>query len=276
MGEADTVTRAPAPLQQQSSMAILFADVSGSTRLYETQGDAKARRMIGRCVELMTESTLKHGGALIKTIGDEVMCRFAAADDAAAAALDMQEQVSGAAMTGGGGGMAIHVGFHFGPVVEEDKDVFGDAVNVASRMVNLSKRDQILTTGATVERLSPKWRAAMRQVDRAAVRGKSEEIDVYELVWQEAEATRIAGDAGEPSCADAGMSGDQATSVSLRASASSTSCPGELNPITRAVSQPTRAGVTMCPTSPPPLKMPMVKPRRAGSSRVIRETAGGW
>jgi len=195
MGEADTVTRAPAPLQQQSSMAILFADVSGSTRLYETQGDAKARRMIGRCVELMTESTLKHGGALIKTIGDEVMCRFAAADDAAAAALDMQEQVSGAAMTGGGGGMAIHVGFHFGPVVEEDKDVFGDAVNVASRMVNLSKRDQILTTGATVERLSPKWRAAMRQVDRAAVRGKSEEIDVYELVWQEAEATRIAGKA---------------------------------------------------------------------------------
>lgn len=143
----------------------------------------------------MTAAARKHGGTLIKTIGDEAMCRFPRADDAAAGALEMQEAVAGAAL-GGGFAMAIHVGFHFGPVVEEgDGDVFGDAVNVASRMVNLAKRDQILTTGATVAQVSPKWRAAMRQIDRTAVRGKSEEIDVYELVWQEAEVTRIAGKA---------------------------------------------------------------------------------
>jgi len=177
------------------SLAMLFADISGSTRLYDTLGDAHARKMIARCIELMTRSTEEHGGKLIKTIGDEVMCRFPSADQAAAAALDMQERVSGASITGGGLNMAIHVGFHYGPVVEEDGDVFGDAVNVASRMVNLSKRDQILTTAATVEQLSPNWRKATRQVDRAAVRGKKEEIDVYELIWQEAEVTRIAGKA---------------------------------------------------------------------------------
>ena len=177
------------------SFGILFADISGSTRLYETLGDAHARKMIARCIELMTRSTEEHGGRLIKTIGDEVMCRFPSADQAAAAALEMQEQVSGASITGGGLNMAIHVGFHYGPVVEEDGDVFGDAVNVASRMVNLSKRDQILTTAATVEQLSPNWRKATRQVDRAAVRGKKEEIDVFELIWQEAEVTRIAGKA---------------------------------------------------------------------------------
>jgi class 3 adenylate cyclase len=190
-----TTTPAAAPLPGQAMLGILFADVSGSTRLYEALGDAKARQLVSRCIQLMTASTEKYGGALIKTIGDEVMCRFPSADQAAGAALDMQEQVAKASISEGGFNLAIHVGFHFGPVVIEENDIFGDAVNLASRMVNLSKRDQVLTTGQTVAALSPKWQKASRQVDRAAVRGKKEEIDVYELVWQEAEVTRITGKA---------------------------------------------------------------------------------
>lgn len=184
---------AAARAPRATAIAVLFADVSGSTRIYEALGDVVARRLIGRSIELMTQAANEHGGALIKTIGDEVMCRFPSADAAAAAALDMQERVAGAALAERGFSIAIHVGFHYGPVVEEGSDVYGDAVNLASRMVNLAKRDQILTTGETVARLSPQWRKAARQVDRAAVRGKKEEIDVYELVWQEAETTRIAG-----------------------------------------------------------------------------------
>jgi class 3 adenylate cyclase len=197
MLETANVPDAPALEQKRETiLAILFADVSGSTRLYETLGDARARSAIGRIVELMSAAARRHGGTLVKTIGDEVMCRFPGADDAAAAALEMQESVTSAALAPGGVNAAIHVGFHFGPVViEEDGDLFGDAVNVASRMVNLAKRDQVLTTGAAVARLSAPWRAAARQVDRAAVRGKSEPIDVYELVWQEADATRISGKA---------------------------------------------------------------------------------
>jgi adenylate cyclase len=181
-------------MAEGSSLAILFADVCGSTRLYETLGDATARHMIGRCIELMSEATKSHAGSVVKVIGDEVMCVFAGADDAAAAALDMQERVSSAVVSGAGlANMAIHVGFHYGPVVNEDNDVFGDAVNVAARMVNFAKADQIVTTGATVERLSDRWRGSTRQIDRAALRGKSGEIDVYELVWQEEDVTRIAG-----------------------------------------------------------------------------------
>lgn len=181
-----------------SHLGILFADVCGSTKLYEAVGDAEARSRIGRCMSLMTEAAEKHGGTLIKTIGDEVMCRFPRADDAAAAALEMQEAVAAAEISGGAtGNLAIHVGFHFGPVVIEERDIFGDAVNLASRMVNLAKRDQVLTTAATIEQLSPELRKAARQIDRAAVRGKKELIDVFELVWQEAEATRITGRAWE-------------------------------------------------------------------------------
>ena len=174
-------------------MAILFADVCGSTRIYERHGDAKARRLIGRCIELMTAATVEHGGTLIKTIGDEVMCRFPGAGEAAAAALDMQERVASAVLTTFGGSLSIHVGFHFGEVVEEGGDVFGDAVNVAARMVNLAKADQVLTTAATVELLSPEQRKGARQIARAEVKGKSEKIDVYELIWQEGESTRMVG-----------------------------------------------------------------------------------
>lgn len=176
-----------------ASMAILFADVCGSTKIYEKFGDERARKLIGRCVELMTSATREHGGTLIKTIGDEVMCRFATADEAAAAALDMQERVSSAAVTGIGFNLAIHVGFTFGEVVEEEGDIFGDAVNVAARMVNIAKADQVVTTGATMAQLSEKWRQGARQIDRTDVKGKSEKIDVYELIWQEGEVTRIAG-----------------------------------------------------------------------------------
>lgn len=120
-----------------SSMAILFADVCGSTKIYEKLGDERARRLLGGCIARMSEAAAAHGGVLIKTIGDEVMCRF-----------------SSAAVSGIGVPLSIHVGFTFGEVVEEGGDIFGDAVNVAARMVNIVKADQIITTGATVAALS--------------------------------------------------------------------------------------------------------------------------
>ena len=58
------------------SLAVLFADVSGSTSLYEKLGDARALECIGLCLNIMREVTAEHGGRVIKTIGDEVMCVF--------------------------------------------------------------------------------------------------------------------------------------------------------------------------------------------------------
>jgi adenylate cyclase len=63
--------------------------------------------------------------------------------------------------------VAIRVGCHFGPVVLESKDVFGATVHTANRMTSQAKAGQIMTTAATVERLSPEWRASVRQIDVA-------------------------------------------------------------------------------------------------------------
>jgi len=176
---------------REELLAVLFADVSGSTRLYETLGDIRARTIIARCIAVMTAVTQRHAGTLIKTIGDEVMTVFPTAMAAAEAACDMQQAITGE-MVVDGKPLAIRVGFHFGPTLLEEADVFGDSVNLAARMTSQAKSGQILTTGETAERLTGACRKACRQIDLTQVRGKREAIAIHELLWQpESDATMM-------------------------------------------------------------------------------------
>jgi hypothetical protein len=88
----------------------------------------------------------------------------------------------------------VRIGFHMGPVIVSKDDLFGDAVNVAARMVALSKARQILTTRETVEAMGSELRAAIRRIDKTLVKGKREELDVYELIWEHQEVTIMAKD----------------------------------------------------------------------------------
>lgn len=177
-----------------TNLAILFADVSGSTRLFETLGDATARVKVSECLDTLTEVTKNHSGTVIKTIGDEIMCTFPTADAAANAAMEMHEELEEDITEGVSDSikLQIRVGFHFGPAIMEGGDVFGDAVNVAARMAAQAKGGQIITTQSSVDLLAPMLRAATRFVDRAPIKGKQEEIEIYEIIWQEEDVTRMA------------------------------------------------------------------------------------
>ena len=170
-----------------SDLAVLFADVSGSTKLYESLGDKEALATIGRCVALMSDVCVGHGGRVVKTIGDEVMAVFASADNAAEAAAEMQSRISEHAPVGGSR-LAIRVGFHLGPAIEAAGDVFGDSVNVASRMAALAKREQIILSSHTVAALAPWLRERVREVDTLSVKGKAQDIGIFELIWQDSDA----------------------------------------------------------------------------------------
>ena len=173
---------------KEVEVAILFADVVGSTQLYEQLGDVKAREMVGRCLEIMREATESNNGSVIKTMGDEVMSTFPTADEAMSAAKRMQERIStDASLVHDSGRVAIRIGCHFGGVVQEQRDIFGSAVHTANRMTSQAKAKQIITTMSTVERLSPEWQAAARQIDVATVRGKADEVVLFEVLWQPSE-----------------------------------------------------------------------------------------
>ena len=167
-------------------LAVLFADVAGSTKLYETLGDAEALATIGRCLGLMKSICEEHGGRIVKTIGDEAMAVFPLPANAAYAAIAMQNQIS-ALRTSKGAPLAIHAGFHFGPVIDDNADVFGDSVNVAARLAALAKAGQTLVSEETVAVLSPSLRARTRDQDAHTVRGKQNDIHTFELIWQESE-----------------------------------------------------------------------------------------
>lgn len=171
-------------MSQSRPQTILFADVSGSTRLFETKGDVEARRLIAAVLDALTKVCQQHGGRVIKTIGDEIMCTFPGALNGVLAACDMQRRM-GRDINFVRDSLAVRIGLHHGDALEEaDGDVYGDAVNTAARMASLAKREQVVTTAATYDSLSGKVPEA-RSLGKARVSGKLLPIEIVDLVWQE-------------------------------------------------------------------------------------------
>ena len=167
--------------RQTQNLAVLFADISDSTKLYSTLGDNAARVVVNACLSLISGVVERHQGRIVKTIGDEVMCVFRRTDDAVLAAGEMQSQVD--AERPGKHHVRIHIGLHYGPVLVEDNDVFGDTVNAAAYLTAVAAAEQILTTEATERNLSPELKANVRPVFKAVLKGSTEESTVYQVVW---------------------------------------------------------------------------------------------
>ena len=173
-------------------LAILFADISGSTSLYEQMGNVRAREMVSNCLAVMTAAVQREGGTVVKTIGDELMCTFPDAPSACRAACAMQQAVE-SGRPPEDGPMFIRIGFHYGEVIPEGRDVHGDAVNVAARITEVSRARQIITTPEAMEALPQDVRTRARQIRSVNIKGKQEQLDLYQIEWQDddGDATRI-------------------------------------------------------------------------------------
>ncbi len=173
-------------------VAILFADVVGSTQLFDKFGDSKASETVAHCLDVMKDATHQFDGTVIKTIGDEVLSTFATVDDAMSAAAQMQARISAdKAEDDDRIPVSIRIGCHFGPVVQDQNDIFGSAVHTANRMTSQAKAKQIVISGSTVDQMGPDWTAQTRQIDVATVRGRLDEVALFELLWQPEEATSM-------------------------------------------------------------------------------------
>ena len=171
-------------MTQTQPIAIVFADVSNSTRLFEERGDVEARRIIAAVLTALSEVVQRNGGTVIKTIGDEVMCTFPAAVDAIVAACGMQRRVT-QDPTFLRDALGIRIGLHHGDALLESGDVYGDAVNTAARMAALAKRDQIVTTASTFRGSTSVGGMRARSLGRTRVRGKLLPIEIVDVIWQE-------------------------------------------------------------------------------------------
>ncbi|HEX8988751.1 MAG TPA: adenylate/guanylate cyclase domain-containing protein [Rhodocyclaceae bacterium] len=159
-----------------AAQAILFADIVGSTLLYESVGDAAAHRTVAACLETLSGICARRGGRVVKTIGDEILAAFGGPDQALGAACEMQLAFRES------GHVRLRVGFHAGPVVNAGGDVFGDTVNLAARVVELSNPGQILLTAEAYGSLCAESKAGCRKLYATPVRGRSGPVTLFEAV----------------------------------------------------------------------------------------------
>ncbi|MCB1561329.1 MAG: adenylate/guanylate cyclase domain-containing protein [Xanthomonadales bacterium] len=171
-------------MTQSTPLTILFADVSGSTRLFEERGDVEARAIIASVLGALSEVAESHGGSVVKTIGDEIMCTFPGAMQGVMAGCDMQRRVAHDPQFVRDN-IAIRIGLHHGDALVEDGDVYGDAVNTAARMAALAKREQIVTTAASVKNFTASGGLNVRSLGKARVAGKLLPIEIVDVLWQE-------------------------------------------------------------------------------------------
>lgn len=168
------------------SAVVLFADISGSTQLYETLGDTQAMETIGKCISVLSQAVTDNSGIVIKTIGDEVLATFTGVEAALSAAASILQSV-GQAFPDGSTKIEVSIGLHFGQVLVEEGDVFGDTVNIASRLVKLANPGQVLTSQVTVQQLPEELSAKTRAIGTFPVKGKRDVMKVFEILLFEAQ-----------------------------------------------------------------------------------------
>jgi adenylate cyclase len=176
-------------------IAVMFADIAGSSALYKAVGDAAAKAAVFAAINKMSELIRGHDGALVKLIGDEVLCYFSSADLSVLAASNIQkafqhplENIAVSTM------VSVRIGIHWGPAILDQNDIFGDAVNTAARMVTAAKEKQIVVTPETVNALNSLLKKRCRAFDLVKIKAFAKPVVLYIVSWEEnmtSEATYV-------------------------------------------------------------------------------------
>lgn len=175
------------------NVSILFADIAGSSKLYEVLGNDEAQRLIVELLSALANIARQHNGESLRTIGDEVMCAFGRADDAVVAAVAMHQIVNTYRMTDGGepGGIGLYIRIDTGICIRDGQELFGEPVNTAANIKRLAKPTQTLLSERTRNELSMEIKSATRFIGNLPIKGKVGTSDIFEHVWEDVEITAI-------------------------------------------------------------------------------------
>jgi adenylate cyclase len=164
--------------RHSSEVALLLADITGSTPLYERIGDAAAVRQIRGCLDRLRAIADREGGRFVRSRGDDVLCTFAEPSSALSAAREMLAGHSG-------GSLAVHAGGHYGEIFQTREDLFGDAVNLTARLAALAKPGELLVSRRFFDQLPELDGCSFRVLDEMAVKGRNAPAEVYSLLAED-------------------------------------------------------------------------------------------
>lgn len=171
------------------NLAILYADVSGSTHIYEQYGDIVARRNIEICISILSDIAAQYDGRVVKTIGDEAMCAFIDPIKAAIAAKEMHEALRLASEKGrfSIGELHVKIGWHYGVVMYRGAEMIGEAPDTAQQIIELAKADEILTSKQSLDAITDELKEDARLIDTIEAESWNGSLEVYGIPWEDEE-----------------------------------------------------------------------------------------
>jgi class 3 adenylate cyclase len=177
---------------------ILFADLRGSTALYESLGNAQATSVVTEIIRNLVRQVPETGGQVIKTLGDGLMASFPKASNAVAAAVRMQDDLehlprSAANLQALRNSPRVHlqIAITGGEVVEVGGDCFGDAVNVAARLLDHAGDSESLISRDVFDELPWEVGSRFRHLDKVHLRGRVEPVEVFLLARNKGPDTEV-------------------------------------------------------------------------------------
>ena len=126
-------------IERLANIAVLFADITGSSKLFVEVGDERARQMVAATLQSWSELVEANAGHVVQLRGDGMLCTFPTVDAALTAAIALRSLPYQPPLS-------MHAGIHAGPVQQEADQLYGDVVNIAARMADIAKRFEIVLT----------------------------------------------------------------------------------------------------------------------------------
>lgn len=162
---------------------VMFAGFVGMDKVIQAAGDSAVQEALARCFERIGGAAASCGGRLANTTHDKAMVLVATPDAAADAAVAIHTAVAEFPAVGAQK-LSLGIGFHYGPVIQKETDVFGDTVNLAARLGEQAAKGQIITTLETANGFSPIYRPWLRKLGTVDIKGRSDQVEICELVWR--------------------------------------------------------------------------------------------
>lgn len=171
-------------MNQPLQKTIMFADVSGSARLFERLEDTEAVRAVERCIKRMERSITAYRGRTLQVAGDELQALFDSPEDACLAAIDMQLRVADLPPISGLK-LTIRIGLHCGEVVEQFATVLGEAVNTTARITGMARVDQILASEQLADLFPPHCHSFVVPIrEMGSIREGKKLVHLVLIDWQ--------------------------------------------------------------------------------------------
>jgi adenylate cyclase len=182
------------PTTPRRLATILFADVSGYSRMMRADEERTLVDLRGHLAELVAPVIERFGGRIVKTVGDGAMVEFGSAVEAVRSAVELQRGMA----TRNEGVLAerrqtFRIGVHLGDVIASDDDVFGDTVNVAARLQGVAAPGAIVLSAAVYEQVRDKLALPFRDLGKRSVKNIDRPVHVYTL-----DSSALAGGAAVP------------------------------------------------------------------------------